>query len=98
MAEGEAGDPAPDPQDADRLITDFAGRVPGVLRAAVAASDGFLVALSDRTQPDQLYHLSAITAGFVILPIPSPRISAHGALPHTPVPLAPIPPLTTAPD
>jgi hypothetical protein len=37
MAEGEALDPALDPQDPDRLITDFAERVPDVMRAAVVA-------------------------------------------------------------
>ena len=63
MADGETRDPAPEPPDPDRLLTDFAARVPGVLRAAVVASDGVLVAASDRAQPDQLEQLSAITAG-----------------------------------
>src|SRR5260370_25956282 len=80
MAGGEAGDPAPDPQDADRLIPDFAGRVPGVLRAAVVASDGVLVAVSDRTQPDQLEQLSAITAGLVSLASAAARIFDRGAV------------------
>ena len=39
MAEGEHVDPALHPQDLDRLITDFAERVPGVLHAAFVASD-----------------------------------------------------------
>ena len=65
MAEGEARDPARDPQDPDRLVTDFAERVPDVLRAAVVASDGVLVAVSDRAQPDQLEQLSAITAALI---------------------------------
>ena len=80
MAEGEAPDPAPDPQDPDRLITDFAGRVPGVLRAAVVASDGVLVAVSDRTQPDQLEQLSAITAGLIALAGAAARIFDGGAI------------------
>jgi len=67
MPEAEARDPAPDPQDPDRLLTEFAERVPGVLRAAVAASDGVLVAVSDRTQPDQLEQLSATAAGLISL-------------------------------
>ena len=67
MPEAEARDPAPDPQDPDRLLTEFAKRVPGVLRAAVAASDGVLVAVSDRTQPDQLEQLSATAAGLISL-------------------------------
>ena len=46
---------------------DFAERVPGVLRAAVVASDGVLLAASDRAQPDQLEQLSAITAGLISL-------------------------------
>src|SRR5579859_275875 len=74
MAEGEARDPAPDPQDADRFIADFAERVPGVLRAALVASDGVLVAVSDRTQPDQLKQLSAITAGLIGLAGAAARI------------------------
>ena len=80
MAEGEAGDPAPDPRDSDRLLTDFAERVPGVLRAAVVASDGVLLAVSDRTQPDQLEQLSAITAGLMGLAGATARIFHGGAV------------------
>ena len=80
MAEGEARDPAPDPQDSDRLMTDFAERVPDVLRAAVVASDGVLVAVSDRTQPGQLEQLAAITAGLISLAGAAARISDGGAV------------------
>jgi predicted regulator of Ras-like GTPase activity (Roadblock/LC7/MglB family) len=80
MAEREARDPAPDPQDPDRLITDFAERVPGVVRAAVVASDGVLVAVSDRTQPDRLGQLSAVTAGLISLASAAARISDGGAV------------------
>jgi uncharacterized protein len=80
MAKGEARDPALDPQDPDRLITDFAERVPDVLRAAVVASDGFLVAASDQTQPDQLEQLSAITAGLISLAGAAARIFDNGAV------------------
>jgi hypothetical protein len=80
MAEGEARNPAPDPQDPDRLITDFAERVPDVLRAAVVASDGVLLAVSDRTQPDQLEQLSAITAGLISLAGAAARVSGSGAV------------------
>src|SRR5260370_4710254 len=80
MAEGEARDPAQDPQDPDRLLADFAGRVPDVLRAAVVASDGVLVAVSDRTQPDQLEQLSAITAGLISLASAAARIFDGGAV------------------
>lgn len=80
MAEGEARDPAPDPRDPDRLITDFAERVPGVLRAAVVSSDGVLVAVSDRTQPDQFAQLSAITAGLISLASAAARILDGGAV------------------
>src|SRR5215813_9627038 len=80
MAEGEARDPAADPQDLDRLLTDFAQRVPDVLRAAVVASDGFLVAASDRSQPDQLGQLAAITAGLTSLASAAARISDGGAV------------------
>src|ERR1700748_2898437 len=80
MAEGEARDPAPDPQDPDRVLTEFAERVPGVLRAAVAASDGVLVAVSDRTQPNQLEQLSAITAGLISLASAAARIFDGGTV------------------
>jgi predicted regulator of Ras-like GTPase activity (Roadblock/LC7/MglB family) len=80
MAEGEARDSTPDPQDPDRLITDFAERVPDVLRAAVVASDGVLVAVSDRAQPDQLEQLSAITAGLIALASAAARIFDGGAV------------------
>ncbi len=80
MAEGDVRDPPPDPQDLDRLITDFAGRVPGVLRAAVVASDGVLLAASDRAQPDQLGKLSAITAGLTSLAGAAARIFDGGAV------------------
>src|SRR5215467_6158561 len=80
MADGEARTRAPDPQDPDRLITEFAGRVPGVLRAAVVASDGFLVAASGRTQPDQLGQFSAITAGLTSLAGAAARLLDGGAV------------------
>jgi predicted regulator of Ras-like GTPase activity (Roadblock/LC7/MglB family) len=80
MAEGEARDPAPDPQDPDRLLTDFAERVPGVLRAAVVTADGVLVAASDRTQPDQLEKLSVIAAALISLASAAARMFAGGAV------------------
>jgi len=80
MTEAEARDPAPDPQDPDRLIADFAERVPDVLRAVVVASDGVLVAASDRTQPDQLGQLSALTAGLISLASAAARIFDGGAV------------------
>jgi len=80
MAEGEARDPAPDPRDPDRLLTDFAERVPDVLRAAVVAPDGVLVAVSDRTQTDHLEQLSAITAGLISLASAAARIFDGGAV------------------
>jgi predicted regulator of Ras-like GTPase activity (Roadblock/LC7/MglB family) len=80
MAEGEAADPAPDPQDPDRLLADFAERVPDVLQAAVVAPDGVLVAASDRTQPDQLKQLSATTAGLISLASAAARACDGGAV------------------
>ena len=80
MAKGEAHDPALDPQDPDWLITDFAERVSDVLRAAVVASDGFLVAASDQAQPDQLEQLSAITAGLISLAGAAARIFDNGTV------------------
>jgi predicted regulator of Ras-like GTPase activity (Roadblock/LC7/MglB family) len=80
MAEAEARDPAPHPQDPDRLIADFAERVPDVLRAVAVASDGVLLAASDRTQPDQLEQLSAITAGLISLASAAARIFDSGTV------------------
>ena len=80
MAEGEARDPAPDPQDSDRLLTDFTERVPDVLRVVAVASDGVLLAASSRAQPDQLEQLSAITAGLISLAGAAARISDGGAV------------------
>jgi len=80
MAERKAHYPAPDPQDPDRVLTDFTERVPGVLRATVVASDGVLVAASDRAKPDQLEQLSAITAGLTSLAGAAARIADAGAL------------------
>ena len=80
MAEGETRDPAPDAQEPVRLLTDFAERVPGVARAAVVASDGVLVAVSHRTQPDQLVQLSAITAGLISLAGAAARMFDGGAV------------------
>ncbi len=80
MAEEQARDPALAPQDPDRLIADFAERVPGVLRAAVVASDGVLVAVSDRAQTGQLERLSAITAGLMSLAGAAARTTDGGAV------------------
>jgi len=80
MAERKAHYPALDPQDPDRVLTDFTERVPGVLRATVVASDGVLVAASDRAKPDQLEQLSAITAGLTSLAGAAARIADAGAL------------------
>jgi uncharacterized protein len=74
MAEGETRDPAPEPPDPDRLLSDFAERVPGVLRAAVVAADGVLVAVSDRAQPEQQEQLSAITAALISLASAAARL------------------------
>jgi uncharacterized protein len=80
MADREARDPAPHPQDPDQLIADFAERAPDVLRAVAVASDGVLLAASDRTQPDQLEQLSAITAGLISLASAAARIFDGGAV------------------
>ena len=53
------------PEDLDRLIADFAERVPEVVRALVVSSDGVPLAASDRMPPDQLEQLSVITSGLI---------------------------------
>jgi uncharacterized protein len=80
MAEEGARDPGADQQDLDRLLTAFAERVPDVLRAAVVTPDGVLAAVSDRTQPDDLAQLSAITAGLMSLAGAAAEIVASGAV------------------
>jgi hypothetical protein len=67
MAERQAREPDAHQQDPDRLVTGFAERVPDVLRAAVVASDGVLVAASSRIPPGEQEQLSAITAGLISL-------------------------------
>ena len=68
------------PQDLDRLITDFAQRVPGAVRALVVSSDGVPVAASDRMQPDHLEKLSVITSGLIALACGAARIVDGGAV------------------
>jgi predicted regulator of Ras-like GTPase activity (Roadblock/LC7/MglB family) len=80
MAEEETRDPAPDPPDPDRLLTDFAERVPGVLHAAAVTADGVLIAVSGRTQPDQLEQLSAMAAALISLASAAARIFDGGAV------------------
>jgi predicted regulator of Ras-like GTPase activity (Roadblock/LC7/MglB family) len=58
-------DPPSQPQDLDRLITDFTERVPEVALALVVSSDGVPVAASDPMQPDHLEKLSVITSGLI---------------------------------
>src|SRR5262249_26645018 len=82
MTEGEARDPAPDPQDPDRLITDFAERVPGRLRAAVVASGGVVVAVWAGTRRAQLEHLSGVPAGLISRARAAAQISHGGAVPQ----------------
>jgi uncharacterized protein len=69
---------APHPQDLSRLITDFAGRFPGVLHAVVVAADGVPVAVSDRIEPGHLEQLAAITAGLSSLADAAARVSGEG--------------------
>jgi uncharacterized protein len=73
-------DPALHPQDLGQLITDFAERVPTVRHALVVSSDGVLVAVSDRQQPDHLAQLAAITSGFISLAGGAARLFEGGAV------------------
>jgi len=72
-------DPASPPHDLDRLITDFAERVPGVVRAIVVSSDGVPVAASGRMQPDDLQKLSVITSGLAGLARGAVEVTGGGA-------------------
>jgi uncharacterized protein len=80
MAEREARDPALAPRGPDRLIADFAERVPGVVRAAVVAPDGVLVAVSGQEQAGQLEPLAAITAGLISLAGAAAETAGAGAV------------------
>lgn len=73
-------DPALAAQDLSRLITDFTGRVPGVLHAVVVASDGVPVTWSGGKQPDHLDQLCAITSGLISLAGAAARISDDDAV------------------
>jgi predicted regulator of Ras-like GTPase activity (Roadblock/LC7/MglB family) len=67
MAERQAREPDAPQHDPGRLVTGFAERVPDVLRAAVVASDGVLVAASSRIPAAEQEQLSAVTAGLISL-------------------------------
>ena len=73
-------DPAPHPQDLNQLITDFTERVPDVLHAAVIASDGVPVAVSDGIRPDHVERLAAITSGLTGLAQAAARLLDDDAL------------------
>ena len=73
-------DPARPPQTLDRLIADFADRVPTVWQALVVSSDGVPVAVSEQVPPDQAEKLSAITSGLVSLAHGAARIFDGGAV------------------
>ncbi len=73
-------DPARHPQDLDRLIADFTERVPEVLHTLMVSSDGIPLAVSERTQPDHLDQLSAITSGLIGLARGAARIFDCGAV------------------
>jgi predicted regulator of Ras-like GTPase activity (Roadblock/LC7/MglB family) len=70
----------PPPQDLGRLITDFAGRVPGTLHALVLSSDGVPLAGSGRLEPEQAAQLSAIAAGLISLAGSAARTFDCGAV------------------
>lgn len=72
-------EPAPHPHNLDRLITDFAERVPGVVRALVVSSDGVSVAASGQMQPGDLQKLSVITSGLIGLARGAVEITDGGA-------------------
>jgi uncharacterized protein len=80
MTENGARAAALQQPDPDRLITDFAERLPDVLRAAVVTSDGVLVAVSDGIRPDDLEQLSAITAGLISLAHAAAQIFDQGTV------------------
>jgi predicted regulator of Ras-like GTPase activity (Roadblock/LC7/MglB family) len=71
----EAAIPA---HDLDRLISGFAERVPGVVRAQVASSDGVPVAASGQAHPGQ-DRLAAITSGLIGLATAAVRVADGGA-------------------
>lgn len=76
-------DPAcsqPQPQHLDRLVADFAERVPDVLHAVVLSSDGLPLAGSDRMQSVDADRLSAVASGLISLAHGAARISGYGAV------------------
>jgi uncharacterized protein len=75
-------DPARRREDIDRLITEFADRVPEVRHALVVSSDGVPLAASGPMQPDHLDQLSAIASGLISLARGAARIFDCGAVNH----------------
>jgi uncharacterized protein len=79
MAEGRRVDSAFHPKGLDRLVTDFAERVPEVVRALAVSSDGVPLAASGQIQSDDAEKLSAITAGLIGLAGGAVEVSGGGA-------------------
>jgi uncharacterized protein len=73
-------EPAGQPQDVGRLLSEFTERVPEVLRALVVSSDGVPVAASEPMHPDDLDQLAAITAGLISLARAAAGLSDSGAV------------------
>lgn len=68
-------DPAREqPPDLDRLIADFAERIPDVLHVLVVSSDGVPLAGADHMQAEHAAQLSAITSGLISLADGAARI------------------------
>ena len=72
---GAPVDRALHPQALNHLVTDFTGRVPGVLHTVVVAADGVPVAASDRIPSQHLEQVSAITSGLIGLACAAARLA-----------------------
>ena len=70
-------------RDLSWLITDFTGRVPDALHAAVVSSDGVPVAVSDGLPPDRVEQLSAITSGLISMARGAALMFEGGAVTQT---------------
>ncbi len=70
-------------RDLSWLITDFTDRVPDVVHAVVVSADGVCLAASEGIWPEQLDHLSAITAGLASLAQGSTGIAERGDIVQT---------------
>jgi uncharacterized protein len=69
--------------DLNWLVTNFAGRVPGVAHAVVVSADGLALAVSDGFPPERADQLAAVTSGLTSLTQGASRLFQAGVVVQT---------------